>query len=415
MMISKYPHLRATLPKLTGNEKLIIKYPEAKPLRRSLPLAKQCVHLGERLTPDEQDQYKRELMLGKIPCRTCEKQAVPAHHCSHPIAGRFTYEVKCQNCTNWKRAAGTPYTDFEPLELPDDWHKAPDVWQTFQRMIQHEKASYKPTDAGEGNGIVIVGGGKYFAAAYCNARLIRHHGCKLPIELWYLGRNNEMPDKWQRIIEPYGVTCIDADEVRKVKPMRILNGWELKFYAVKHSSFRRLIFLDADCYPMRDPTFTLNDPRFLGSGAVFQRDCSKYEYIKPSVLEMFGLPKEQVWDLESGAFLIDKLRWGPALHLTVFLNAHSDLVYKVLYGDKTTPAIAARLAGQTYAIPPHAPSGGGWGLMQKWFDGSDLYQHRIHMKPALQPTAFTSNQLKSKNIKWSNEINGYLNDLRKQI
>lgn len=371
-------------------------------LLRSLPLAKQCMWLGKMV---DKTKCGAEIFACKVK-DLCHQQ---------PQRNQGTIQL-CQDCNDWKRAIGAPCVAPECLEeLPEDWHKAPDVWQTFQQMIQREKDNYKPTDIGEGNGIVIVGGGKYFAAAYCNARLIRHHGCKLPIELWYLGRNNEMPDAWQRIIEPYGVTCIDADEVRKTKPMRILNGWELKFYAAKHSSFRRLIFLDADCYPMRDPTFTLNDPRFLGSGAVFQRDCRVYEYIKPAVLEMFGLPKEQAWDLESGAFLMDKLRWGLALHLTVFLNAHSDLVYKVVYGDKTTPAIAARLAGQTYAIPPHAPGGGGWGLLQKWFDGSDMYQHRIHQKPTLQPTAFTSNQLRSKNIKWSSEINSYLNDLRKQI
>lgn len=267
-----------------------------------------------------------------------------------------------------------------------------------------------------GDGIVIVGGGKYFAAAYCNIRLIRHHGCKLPIELWYLGRNNEMPEAWQKIVEPYDVACCDADERRTTKPIRILNGWELKFYAVQQSSFRRVIFLDADCYPMRDPTFTLNDPRFLGSGAVFQRDCTKFELIKPQVFEMFGLPTERAWDLETGAFLIDKRPWGLALHLTVVLNSYSDLVYKIVYGDKTTPAIAARLAGQTYAVPPYAPGGGNWGLMQKWFDGSDMWEHRIHIKPQLGNHTYTSNQLKGKrSIPWSREIDSYLNELRKLI
>lgn len=267
------------------------------------------------------------------------------------------------------------------------------------------------------DGIVIVGGGKYFASAYCNARLIRHHGCKLPIELWYLGRNNEMPEKWQEIIRPYDVTCHDADERSLTNPMRILNGWELKFYAVQQSSFRRVIFLDADCFPMRDPTSTLNDPRFLGAGAVFQRDCKEYEFIKPEVLTMFGIPQQKVWDIEAGAFVIDKQRWSKALRLTVFLNSYSDLVYKVVYGDKTTPALASLITGQPYAIPPHAPGGGKWGLMQKWFDGSEMWQHRIHCKPSLNSESFTSNQLRrySNRLSWTNEIESYLNDLRRLI
>lgn len=265
------------------------------------------------------------------------------------------------------------------------------------------------------DGIVIVGGGKYFASCYCNIRLIRQHGCKLPIELWYLGRNNEMPAAWQAIVEPYSVKCIDADAVRESVPMRIMNGWELKFYAIQQSGFRRVLFLDADCLPMRDPTFTLHDPRFLGTGAVFQRDCSAFEFIKPSVLEMFGLPAKQVWDLETGVCLIDKERWKKALHMTVWLNGYSDLVYKVVYGDKTTPALASMLTGQPYAIPSYAPGGGGWGLLQKWFDGSDMWAHLIHSKPTLEPTAFTSSQMRKRKGPFVHEINRYLDDLRKLV
>lgn len=266
------------------------------------------------------------------------------------------------------------------------------------------------------DGIVIVGGGKYFAAAYCNIRLLRHHGCQLPIELWYLGRNNEMPDKWQKIVEPFGVKCCDADEQTKCSPMRILNGWELKFYAVQESSFQRVLFLDADCYPMKNPAFCFNDPRFLGTGAVFQRDCTQFQYVKPEVLEMFGIPNQKLWDLESGAFMVDKVRWGKALKLTVFLNSYSDLVYKVVYGDKTTPALAAQLAKQPIAVPPLAPKEKGWGLMQHWFDGSEMWMHLIHRKPSLTETQFTSPQNAAhKKTPWREEINNFLNELRGQV
>lgn len=267
------------------------------------------------------------------------------------------------------------------------------------------------------DGIVIVGGGKYFAAAYCNARLIRRHGCRLPIELWYLGRNNEMPCKWQDILKPYNVTCFDADERALTAPMRILNGWELKFYAVQQSSFQRVLHLDADCYPMRDPTFCFSDPHFVDKGAVFQRDCAKFEFIKPDVLEMFGIPSQKIWDLETGAFMVDKAKWGKALDLTVFLNSYSDLVYKVVYGDKTTPALAARLAKQPYAIPPHPPGGRKWGLMQKWFNKENMWMHLIHKKPTLQTTSFTSSQTGKHDGKtpYQSVIHSYLEDLRKLV
>ncbi|HQR07044.1 MAG TPA: hypothetical protein PLN21_09490, partial [Gemmatales bacterium] len=391
----KYSHLRPShLPKLTGKEKLIVK--DVKPILRSLPIAKQCQHnTGEN---------GRE----KAGCTTCV-----TYGCS--IKG--TVRLKdCVYCEDHENPAEDAVFSWSDLPIGGDWIKRVDVWEHFRKMIADERKRIKQTEqpSGNGNGIVIVGGGKYFPAVYCNVRLLRHMGCKLPVEVWYLGRNNEMPGKWQSILKPYGVVCVDADKVRERVPMRILNGWELKFYAIQHSSFRRVLFLDADCYPMREPSFVFDDPRFLGAGAVFQRDTpnDKYEWIKPDVLEMVGLPRESVWDLESGACLIDKQRWGKALAMTVWLNSYSDLMYQVVYGDKTTPALASRIMGQPYAIPRNAPGGGSWGLMQYWFDGLEMWQHRIHCKPVIQQAHFHSGQNDSRPYKWSSEFDGWLTELK---
>lgn len=405
------------------------KQPPPKPILRSLPLAKTCQYFGPQLTLAEVNEKK---LAG---CRQCNG-GVSAYHCTFPGQkkfndGAYTRGAECMSCTDWQPRtthhekpapkAGISWPVNEPVEpFPEypvggDWLKSPNVWDIFSERVQHELTRPFAGNRGSGDGIVIAGGGKYFASTYCNIRLIRHLGCNLPIELWYLGSKNEMPEKWQKIVEPYNVTCIDADEVRTTHPIRILNGWELKFYAIYHSSFRKVLFLDADCMPLRNPTFVFNDPRFMGSGAVFQRDCKAFEYIKPSVLAMFKLPIEHTWDLESGVCLIDKHRWGKALQITVLLNSYSDLVYKVVYGDKTTPALASRLARQPYSIPSEPPDSGAksWGLLQKWFDGSKLWMHLIHCKPTLDGSSFTSSQLKKP--KWpffANELNNYLNELR---
>ena len=298
-------------------------------------------------------------------------------------------------------------------QLPSDWHTWPHVWPAFRLLLNRAIARFKenPLPAGEGDGVVICGGGKYFSPAYCNIRLLRQLGCQLPIELWYLGRNNEMPPEWIATLADLNVRCVDADTVRKEHPMRVLNGWELKFYAVARSAFKRVIFLDADCYPLRDPTFILSDPRFLGPGAMFQRDCVDSEKVNKDVMAFFGLPAEEAWDLETGAFAIDRPRWDLALQVTVLLNAYSDMVYKVVYGDKTTPYIAARLTGHTYAIPSEPPGGDGWGLMQKWFDGADLYMHLIHAKPRFGGE-FISDQNHSAPPYFRSDLNAFLAQLR---
>ncbi|MGH7194558.1 MAG: hypothetical protein ACREJM_13655, partial [Candidatus Saccharimonadales bacterium] len=78
-----------------------------------------------------------------------------------------------------------------------------------------------------GRGVVIAGGGeRFFPSLYITIRALRHVGCTLPIEVWYLGRHHEMPAKRQALLAPYQVECIDADEVRRRHPARRLDGWE---------------------------------------------------------------------------------------------------------------------------------------------------------------------------------------------
>jgi hypothetical protein len=71
-----------------------------------------------------------------------------------------------------------------------------------------------PAGRYRGRGVVIAGGGdRFFPSLYITVRALRHVGCRLPIQVWYLGRNDELPDKRQALLAPHGVECIDADAV----------------------------------------------------------------------------------------------------------------------------------------------------------------------------------------------------------
>jgi len=91
----------------------------------------------------------------------------------------------------------------------------------------------------QGRGIVICGGGvKYFTNAWVCINLLRQLGCALPVQLWYLGKQ-EMNDRMIALLTPLGVECVDACKVRKKFPVRRLYGWELKAYAIIHCPFSR--------------------------------------------------------------------------------------------------------------------------------------------------------------------------------
>src|SRR5688500_623850 len=90
----------------------------------------------------------------------------------------------------------------------------------------------EPTEPKSGRGIVMAAGGaKLQINAWVCIRMLRHLGCKLPIQCWYLGLN-ERNQAWEELVSQYDVECVDAHLVRERYPHERLYGWELKPYAI---------------------------------------------------------------------------------------------------------------------------------------------------------------------------------------
>src|SRR5262249_33565057 len=152
---------------------------------------------------------------------------------------------------------------------------------------------------------------------------IRQVGCALPAEVWYLGRNKEMVDWQANLLKALGAICVDADAQTSRHPVRILNGWQLKTYAILHSHFAEVLYLDADSYPCRHPDFLFDDPGFSADGAMFFPDAHWMKLV-PEVWEVLGIPFRDERTIESGQFLIDKCRCWQPLALTHWMNQRSD-------------------------------------------------------------------------------------------
>ncbi len=212
-----------------------------------------------------------------------------------------------------------------------------------------------PADRYRGRGVVIAGGGdKYFASLYVTIRALRHTGCTLPIQVWYLGRNDEMPADRQSLLAPWQVECVDADAVRRQHPARNLNGWELKVFATLHSPFEELLFLDADCYPCRNPEHLFDLPDYRTQGAIFWPDTATVDLRLK--WPAFGVPDPQrPGSVESGQYVVNKkTAWRP-LNLAWFYNDHSDYYYRYGYGDKHTFEVAWASCRQPFVMwQPHA-------------------------------------------------------------
>jgi hypothetical protein len=305
--------------------------------------------------------------------------------------------------------------------LPPDkgfttWYDIPEIRGAYALLSQQFIDDFKnlPKPKGKGRGIVIPGGGtKYFPSMWVGINRIRAVGCKLPIEVWYLGEG-EMDPIMMRLLAPFNVTFRDALELRKKHPMRILNGWELKPYAITHSEFNEVMFIDADCAPAKDPTFLFDLPQYLKTGAIFWPDYPHW-LLKPNSYEAFGAPcpkntnlsgddyqffgnpvdQRQELDLpvESGQMVINKsMCWEP-LNLALFYCANSDYYFRFVHGDKETFHLGWRRLNREYAMPQRWPH---WDLhtaLQYDFKNEILFVHRNNDKWRLKGNVMGSGRI----------------------
>jgi hypothetical protein len=234
----------------------------------------------------------------------------------------------------------------------------------------------------DGRGIVIPAGGpRYLPSAWVCISMLRRLNCRLPIQLWHLGPG-EVSEDFAQLVAGMGVQCVDGWEIRRRHPARILNGWELKPYAMLHSGFREVLLLDADNVPLADPEYLFETPEFRETGAVFWPDYGRLAE-KRSIWQLCGVPYRDEPEFESGQALVDTGRCHRAMRLTVWFNEHSDFFYKHIHGDKDTFHMGFHKTQTPFAMPS-TPIHKLPGVMcQHDFKGQRIFQHRNGRKWSL--------------------------------
>jgi hypothetical protein len=233
-----------------------------------------------------------------------------------------------------------------------------------------------PPLAFHGRGIVICGGGvRYFTNAWVCINMLRNRGCSLPIELWHLGAH-EMTETMRNLVQPLGVVCVDALEIAKTYPVRRLGGWQSKPYAILHSRFREVLFLDADNVPIMNPEFLFDAPQYQQTGAIFWPDFPSSSEEPAIAWQSCGLPRPGLAEFESGQIVVDKDRCWGAMRLALWFNEHSDFYYQHVHGDKETFHLAFHKLKQPYGYVPTPVHRLPGTMCQHDFEGRRVFQHR---------------------------------------
>jgi hypothetical protein len=287
-----------------------------------------------------------------------------------------------------------------------------------------------------GRGVVICGGGSYWPSVYVTVRMLRHVGCTIPIQVWYLGEI-ERDQRYENLLYRLNAYPVDALAHPAAAATRGLTGFpdptkrhgpthppfQLKSFAVLHSPFAEALSLDADNYPCADPTALFDDLRYRQTGAVFWPDLPHTE--KWTRWADWGVaPWGQACGLEVGQYLLDKrLAWGP-LNLARWYDDHGDWCYgwgeRFDHGDKGPWRVAFAKLRHDYTMFSERAVWKDIGFLQPGPDGRTPYfVHRSLSKFVLDPTAFKSSPQKAPNQRAGLPLEdvafGFLDELRKAL
>ncbi len=183
-----------------------------------------------------------------------------------------------------------------------------------------------------GRGIVLTAGDDQAPFLLTIIPTFRNLGCDLPIEIMYLGDSDLSEDYRSDLESLDGVITRDIAQMVNDEGWK-LAGWAAKPFAILHSSFREVIFIDADSLFFVNPETLFEDPAYQKTGALFFRDRLIMPENKKRWLQQI-LPKpisrqvkqSRMWTgdsghmQESGVVVVDKWRHFIAMLFVTRMN-----------------------------------------------------------------------------------------------
>lgn len=201
---------------------------------------------------------------------------------------------------------------------------------------------------GYGRGIVTCGGGRYFPMAITMIKMLRNVGYSGMVELWYRGSCEAIDHTKLHNLDVHAID-IDvvsnlADDNRIPKEVGQTYGWAMKWYALTHTKFDKVIWLDADFIPLMDPSvlFGLDDSIAYWSW--------HENWIKWKQMGWEGIPKNIVTGFQSGQFFIDRTKMWKMMAIVNWMCQHFDFYCadpktRFVLGDQEAAMVVMTLLG----------------------------------------------------------------------
>jgi len=224
-------------------------------------------------------------------------------------------------------------------------------------------------------GIVMTAGGEYVGIAVTSLLMLRRAGSKLPVQLFLDSASDYDEDVCENIMPALGAECMIMEKLWKTTPeLPKLKKYQFKVFALLFSTFQEILFLDADCWPVRKPDYLFTAEPYRSHGLVTWPDF----WLSTASPLFYDITKTELPSMdarrssESGIILYNKAKHARSLLLTTYYNFHGPSHYYPLLsqgatgqGDKETFLHGALVAGA-----PFYPVSTRIGILGRWVNGS---------------------------------------------
>jgi alpha 1,2-mannosyltransferase len=228
-------------------------------------------------------------------------------------------------------------------------------------------------------GIVMIAYPKVVAGLYAIVRTLRSLGCALPVEVWI--DPTEMRAKHSVLVELVKYYNVLVRVIRDPNASK----FHAKPYAIYHSRFESVLWIDSDNIPVRDPTYLFEAPEFVKHGAMFWPDFWRPTIDTPfnvheqsALWTLLDMPFTDMFEQESGQLLVNRSRSQAALTKLMFYSAHMPRLitdWQLVWGDKDLFRLAWLNTSTPFYMVQHlAALGGLYDESEDFFCGVSMIQ-----------------------------------------
>ena len=231
--------------------------------------------------------------------------------------------------------------------------------ESHKRIVEGiETNSPKMSYVNGSRGLVTTAGADYLPNVVISLRMLRKTGCQLPMEVFLSTQREWETYICDTVLPELNAKCIvQSSQLRTTANTEPPSRYQNKIVAILTSSFEELLFIDADCFPIKDLSPIFDSEPFLSKRLITFPDywATTASQIYYDIIQRPYPALTAHQTTESGEMFVSKRSHKKTLLLAMYYNHFGKKFYYPLLsqgasgeGDKDTFLAAAVFFNESY-------------------------------------------------------------------